>query len=225
MTDIAISKWVDHPSKRIPVRYRREYACKGRKRIEYASEICERGKEECRDDIYLIEILRIESIDKSKKWEEESNQEEDENRESRMFEHAWEEEEWDHIDDDGDESATYDSTERISCDDSSRMYRCDEEFFDRLLEFCSEKRRWHIRVRIRDHRHEDDPWNEECYIVPSPDLSDTRSDESSEYDEVERLCDDWWEDRLWPDTYDAYEFFADDSIKSRKLKRHKKNLR
>ena len=194
-----------------------KYSRKSRKRIEDSSEIGEWREEKCRDDIYLIEVFRVESIDKTKKWEEKCDEKEDEESNERMLEHTWMKIEWYPIDDERDESATYDSTKSISCDDGRWMDWCDEELFDGFLELRSEKWWRHICIGIRDHRHKDDTRNQECDIVTSSDLPYTTSDESSEDDEVERLCDDWWKDGLWPDTYDTDEFFSDDSIEGGEL--------
>ena len=121
------------------MRYRREYPCKGRKWIEHSSEIREWREEKCRDDIYLIEILGIESIDKSKKRKKECNEKKDKKRKESMLEHTRKEKKRDDIDDSCYHTATYNSAECISGDDRRRMHWCDEKFFDRFLEFCSEK--------------------------------------------------------------------------------------
>ena len=66
-SSIRVAETIDHPCEWIPERNGMKYPCKSRKWIKDSSEVREWGEKKCRDDIYLIEVFRVESIDKTKK--------------------------------------------------------------------------------------------------------------------------------------------------------------
>ncbi len=64
--------------------------------------------------------------------------------------------------------------------------------------------------RIHDHTHHDESWHDELHIRKSPNLTDTRSDELTEYDIVECRRDDGWDDRLPPHADESGDLLAND---------------
>ena len=116
-----------------------------------------------------------------------------------------------HTKDDRPRHHTTDDTSRDESEDDYPVWSWGYEYLlDCFLEFCHIERRHHMWERVQDHGHHHKSWHDELHIRESADLTDTRSDELSEYHIIECCRDDGRDDRLLPHSEEPRDFFVDD---------------
>ncbi|VXA87221.1 hypothetical protein AERO8C_50082 [Aeromonas veronii] len=160
--------------------------------VEHPAQIGERGQHEGGDDADVVEGLGKHRVDKATQREEDRGEQHGEADAEQMVDLQRHEEQRHQGDDEAYTEAACHASAHVTGDDDVVGHRRHQHLLDIALELGAEEGGGDVGVGVGDHRHHDEAGHDELHVGEAAHVTDARTDQVAEDDEVEAHGDGRW---------------------------------